>query len=719
MKFCKFAAIFLILSLLLATMPSYSAHAATLTVTNNLNSGAGSLRQAIADSTPGDTINFFDDYTITLLSELEVNKDLTIDGAGHTITISGDDTTRVMSIINGATVSLNSLTITNGLHGYGGGINNNGSLTITDSTFANNSGSEGAGINNTGSLTISNCTFSQNVGSYGGGIRNSASMTITNSTFSNNDTYYTGGGIYNTGLLTITNSTFSNNSAVIYGGGIFTYGGSITLINTIVAESPGGDCAINNGGTITADSYNLDTDGSCDSATTSTAVEIRLGALTDNGGPTHTMALGSGSSAINTGTNTGCPATDQRGVTRPIGTTCDIGAYEGATRTVTNNNDSGSGSLRQAIADSTASDTINFNDDYTITLDSALFVDKYLTIDGRGHTIIISGGGTTNVMLIYSDATVSLNALTITNGIGYGGGIFNEGTLTITNSTFSENIGDTYGGGIYNQGSLNIVNSTFSNNEAVSTGGGIYTLGSLTITNSTFSHNAASVGGGVYNQAPMTITNSTFFNNAADTWGGGVYNQAPMTITNSTFSGNEATWGAGIVNRDMLTITNSTFSDNAADNKGGGIYYIEGTLTITNSTFSGNSAGSEGGGIFSNYTAATLKNTIIANSPSGGDCAAGSGSAITANAYNLDTDGSCGDATTSTAAGIRLGALADNGGPTYTMALGSGSSAIEAGTNIDCPDTDQRGVTRPIGFSCDIGAYEAEVALLFTPLFLH
>ena len=133
---------------------------------------------------------------------------------------------------------------------------------------------------------------------------------------------------------------------------------------------------------------------------------------------------------------------------------------------------------------------------------------------------------------------------------------------------------------------------------------------------------------------------------------------------------------------------------------------------MNNSTFSGNSAPS-GGGIL-NFGTATLKNTIVANSPSGGDCVGASDGG-----YNLVEDGSCLTAgTTSISGDPLLGELADNGGPTKTHALLEGSPAIDAipdtnGSTPGCGDagitTDQRGVARPQGSACDIGAYEVEV----------
>ena len=201
------------------------AHAATIAVTNANDSGAGSLRQAIADAAAGDTITFNGDYTIPLASTLSIDRNLTIDGAGHSVTISGDvnndatGETRIFYVNTGATFTLQNLTVTKGLSGTnGGGLTNNYGATTT----------------------VNNVTFSDNHALLrGGAIQNYSTLTVNNSTFSGNiaDTY--GGAILiNSGTATVTNSTFSNNSAS-RGGGIFTYS-ALNLINDTFAGNAAG-----------------------------------------------------------------------------------------------------------------------------------------------------------------------------------------------------------------------------------------------------------------------------------------------------------------------------------------------------------------------------------------------------------------------------------------------------------------------------------------------
>jgi hypothetical protein len=204
---------------------------------------------------------------------------------------------------------------------------------------------------------------------------------------------------------------------------------------------------------------------------------------------------------------------------------------------------------------------------------------------------------------------------------------------------------------------------------------------------------------------------------------GGIFNQATLTVSNSTFSGNSASSGngGGIENFGSATVINSTFSGNSSAGDGGGIANFN-TLTVSFSNFSGNSveSGSSGGGIYNQGTL-TLKSTLLANESSGGNCYIYSGT-VTSDGYNLSDDSTCtfltatGDQNDVTGAATYLGPLKNNGGPTSTIALLTGSTAINAipvSPTDECTDafgnpvlTDQRGVTRPQGTGCDIGAFE-------------
>ncbi len=201
---------------------------------------------------------------------------------------------------------------------------------MSNSTFSSNSASGGGGICNLpgGTVTVSNSTFSGNsTTGGGGGIQSYGTVIVSNSTFSGNSTDGDGGGIHSFSTLTVSNSTFSGNGAN-RGGGIYRYtGGTVTLKNTIVANSPvGGNCNNN----ITDGGGNLSyPDTTCPGING----DPLLGPLQNNVGPTETMQLGPGSAAIDAGNDAICAAApvnnlDQRGIARPWGTHCDIGAVE-------------------------------------------------------------------------------------------------------------------------------------------------------------------------------------------------------------------------------------------------------------------------------------------------------------------------------------------------------------------------------------------------------
>ncbi|HJS28739.1 MAG TPA: choice-of-anchor Q domain-containing protein, partial [Anaerolineales bacterium] len=268
-------------------------------------------------------------------------------------------------------------------------------------------------------------------------------------------------------------------------------------------------------------------------------------------------------------------------------------------------------------------------------------------------------------------------------------------------------------------------------------GGGIYNSGTLTMNNSTLSGNS-NVGssGGISNNGTVTVNNSTLSGNSAYFTGGGIRNFGTVTINNSTLSGNSALagYGGGITNggtTGILTVNNSTLSGNSAGTNGGGIFN-NGTLTVSNSTLNGNSAGS-GGGIFNgsgSFPLATLNRSLISgNSAPNGAEIFKSGGVINGNNYNvIGYDGS--DRSDGFIPGpndfippgpldtVLDTTLADNGGPTLTHALVSGSVAIDAAPSDAClappiNGIDQRGFPRnvdgdgsPSADECDAGAFE-------------
>lgn len=330
------------------------------------------------------------------------------------------------------------------------------------------------------------------------------------------------------------------------------------------------------------------------------------------------------------------------------------------------------------------------------------------TIDGnRG----VFAGGIVNIgTLSMANGTVSDNTGTI--GIG---GVYSVGTLSMNNVLIVGNLaveGDV--GGLGTSGDAFLTDVTVSGNrvnEFLNMGGGILNDGMLSLTRSLVSGNQAWVGGGIFAGGELTLFESTIERNTAQD-GAGLFNYAgEATMFRSTISSNTASAvGGGIViTGGSLAATNSTVSGNTAS-RGGGIYYELGSLHLHSSTVSANGASLWGGGIQGDVvTTFTIQNTIVADN-AGGDCG---GVLPTSNGHNLDGDGSCGLTGTGdlSATDPLLGPLSHNGGRTLTHALLPGSPAIDAGDNEDCPFDDQRGLYRPAGSGCDIGAFEADASL--------
>jgi len=343
---------------------------------------------------------------------------------------------------------------------------------------------------------------------------------------------------------------------------------------------------------------------------------------------------------------------------------------------------------------------------------------------------------------IYNNGQLQINNSTLTNNsalanvsateTGLGGAIFTiEGTVTVTNSTISDNISDGGGGifaGLGNPSDVNIIESIFSRNESPN-GGGIHVLyGNLQITDSTFDANrSTTASGGAIAMAgtSMTITTSVFHNNYAEVSGGALnfYNVDNAIIDSSLFYNNTANTYGGAISADSLstTITNTTITENQATDLGGGLLNA-GNLDLYNSTIANNSA-SNGSEVWTEINTATqFINTILANT-SGTDLCAGLGTTITYSGLNLIQDGSCDADTNGQLTGDPLlSLLQDNGGATLTMALLPDSPAIDAGNNDyvdgsigDLVEFDQRGTgyQRIQNTIVDLGAYETDPA--FTP----
>jgi CSLREA domain-containing protein len=718
----RLALILILMIGMLGIYPTQPVLAATLTVTNTNDSGVGSLRQSILNATSGDTITFgasLAGQTIILASDLTINKNLSIDGSGLSpqVTISGGNVAH-LTIQNSTlppTVTISDLTI---IYGYtannGGAISVGGNLTLINSTLRNNYAVGSGGAISGSNLTLKNTTLTQNQSGANGGailISGNSMSTIINSTITQNQAV-SGGGMTIMGnpIVDVFNSTFAHNVASSGDELALIGNGALQLSNTILVCKPG-----NNGCIIQSGNFSVPSTNSI--IGTGALYDFGLAELADNGGPTRTMALSAESLLIDAGDDSVCVNSpvdnlDQRGVSRLQGSHCDIGAYEAIAITVTKSDDTNDGicdtdcSLREAIGVVVGGETINFDPllaGQTITLNSTLVIDKNLTIDGSllSTRINISGNNQVTAFGVNPNVTLTLKSLIIKNGKSTvnGGGVSSGGTLIVADSLFT--------------GNNAVVNPYVV---GIGEGGAIYSWGVLTITNSVFNGNSASRGGAIScNAGTATVTSSTFVSNSAvSDSGGAIYENCNLTIMSSTFASNSAanSGGAILTDNDInpINITNSTFHGNTAPSGGGVANY--GGLIVRNSTFSNNNSPSGGalrnglGGVLS------LRNSILANSVGGVDCIKSDSTPAIENINNLiETTGtafeSCGISLLTS--DPLLGPLQDNGGITQTMALLPGSPAINAGDDGNCPSTDQRGVMRPQGGHCDIGAYEYQM----------
>jgi len=309
-----------------------------------------------------------------------------------------------------------------------------------------------------------------------------------------------------------------------------------------------------------------------------------------------------------------------------------------------------------------------------------LVFSKNLIIHGPGAGILtISGGNTGHIVDVLDGTAVIISDLSFKNsntGKTKYAFLKNDGTLTLSKTTVADNTSSGNGGGIFNNTTsrLTLIDSTVSRNSAQSAGGGIFDLGTLTVINSTISGNKVV---------------------AQDASGAGIFDLGPFTLINSTVSGNTSTA------------------------TGGGITFFGSRATITSCTIYGNMA-KDGGGFSIQDRGKQHPHVEMGNSLVAGNHAhigADISGTLTSDGYNLIQDVSqatvlYGGSAPAELIGMspNVGPLQDNGGPTKTHALVPGSPAIDKiphnACHLDAIPTDQRGVKRPQGSKCDIGAYE-------------
>ena len=581
-------------------------------------------------------------------------------------------------------------------------------------------------------------------------------MTIINSTLANNSAK-TGGGIRNAdGPLTLINDTISGNVITANSGGsapglFFAHSSVVTLLNTIVAangtNSPP-DVVSSDGSPVTSNGHNLIgiIDGSSGwvasdlTGTVAHPLDPKLGPLQNNGGPAPTMALLTFSQAIEGGDDSvlGAPlnlTSDERGFPRPIGSHVDIGALEQdhaqtestlTVNTILDDTDDACGETRCTLRD--AINTANAAGGLTIQFapgvsgaimltQGQLTITKAVTVTGPGARVLAVDANFASRALFLNAPGVAISGLTFTRGQSVGdsaagGAILNTSNTTLTNCTISDSsaIGPAgipgnpgapgSGGGILNDGTLMLVGCTVSGNSAIG--------GSFATNGNSVDPGGPGLGGGILNEGTLTVQNCTFSGNTAQ---GGRGGHNPLLGSGHGGAGGDANGGA-IGSEGSLTVTNCTLSRNTAVGGPGG----------TGRTNGPKGAG-QGGGI-SHLTLEfppKVGNTLIA-----GNTAADGGPDVSdqfnSAGFNLigEADGSGGftnpgdttDKTGTVAQPLdpKIGSLANNGGPTDTIALLTLSPAIDAGNDANATaPTDQRGASR-LGIS-DIGAFEFGGAL--------
>ena len=580
---------------------------------------------------------------------ITINKDITIDGKGHTI--DAKNLGRIFSIGEGFTVTLTNATLINGraveggaiyndgsltlsdvklsdnaADSYGGAVFNNGELVVSDSVFDSNDivnrGSAsvdygGAAIYNwyDGTLTVSGSNFTNNIKNYKNGdclvgaVATIGDATISGSNFVNNAGRW-GGAISTTGdllegsavsTLTVSGSTFKENGG-LYGAGIFVAGSDFTVSDCVFDKNTASGKGNmtpnnNNGAAIEVTDTNKAIVGTItgskftnNKAQYGGAIDICEGniKITDSEFVNNSADVEGG--AIDINTVNGNPEVSISG-SKFINNSAPRGGAILNIKDLTVRNTEFVNNTPNAIFN-----YVGFGGNLDLGIEN--FTDLQNAIGLVTGTLTLNQ----NVVMTDDEAANFVNGVIINKNIridGKGhtidaknlGRIFEiDGgfAVTLTNATLSNGKADN-GGAIYNFGNLDLVHVNFVNNTA-KYGGAImnYAYG-LVLDDSTFTNNTAKIGGAIYNSADcFVVGNSTFANNTAED-AGAVYNEGDNSVVgNSTFVNNTATSiGGAIINNGKLVVDNSAFEDNAANYYGGAIFNRD-DLQVTNSAFDGN-----------------------------------------------------------------------------------------------------------------------------------
>lgn len=661
------------------------------------NASECTLREAVAAAATGDLVKFsalFDSaQTITLAAgEIPVNKNVTVQGPGaDKLTLSGNHASRLFRVSLTGSLSLSGLALRDGRAGdVGGAVVSDGNLFLHQVEVSNSTaaaGFSGGGLYLAGGGgVISGCSIHDNRATNGGGVDViNADAIIDTSTIAANAAGSNGGGVR---LITVTGggaksldlrqSTIAGNSAAV-GGGLSVVGATgiaatALLRDTLFAGNGGASIARSAAdATVLSNGFNLASDGG-GGVLTGTADQInvdpRLGPLSPNGGVLPSMALLAGSPALDAGHSSGGQF-DQRGIARlydiaglsaPNSDGGDIGAVEMRPLFVTTSNDSGSGSLREAI---------QLADNSGTGLDDILF-DATVFAVPRSIDLVTALPDITGDLAVHGPGADRLTVRRNPGAASHFRVFHNPGAGT--RAAFS---GLTIANGLLDSGS--VVNDV---------GGGIRSAGPLALAAVHVTGNQAAVGGGVALVfASGLIDGCTFSGNTGVVEGGGVLFQdnGPhlLRVLNSTVSGNQVGptgFGGGIevigeTGRALLQVTSSTIADNSGDNGGG----------IDTSSF-----GATGRGI------TTIANSIVAgNTPKNFNAVpdVGGGTAVqTSLGFNLSNDysGVVAPLSSDLVAPASLRPLGLYGGSVPVRLPADTSAALDAGNSFN-GHHDQRG----------------------------
>lgn len=412
---------------------------------------------------------------------------------------------------------------------------------------------------------------------------------------------------------------------------------------------------------------------------------------------------------------------------------------------------------------------VTFACDGTLTLSNTIEISADTVLDGAGHAVTVSGGGLVRVLYINPGVNLSLLSLGIVNGASPAGGgaVYVAGQLSATNCAFNDNRATAgaglagCGGAIYNAGALRLSQCGFWRNRCVGGSGNHGSDGSPFTRAGTGGPGAAGCGGAIYNAGSALIDRSLFASNQAvggpgglggngtlvvgfssDQTGGrggdggvgegaALFNVSTARVVNCTLAGNLASGGQGGQGGwgGMYTLNPHGSAVNFPGGDGGrggdawgAVFHSAGELILVNDTLGRNSAAGGAGGpagtgsgsgsvgpagsawVAGIQGAASLVNTLLAGNTPGGNGAP----MLIDRGHNLSSDATCAFTNAGSFNHIDpfLSPLADNGGPTLTMALSSGSPAIDVGDTAAAPAMDQRGAPRPVGSAADIGACE-------------